>query len=129
MARAASKRPSRPYRRNDEAPDAAGRGSGSGGKAVACGGGSGGVSGRSEGRRASFGSDWPERGSGALVFINLQKRLLSSIEAFARTKVIGITQPGRKVLRPGEEPGWSEEEGTGEQKFKKRSTKGETMPK
>jgi hypothetical protein len=50
-------------------------------------------------------------------------------KVIGHTKVIGITQPGRKVLRPGEEPGWPEEEGTGEQKFKKRSTKGETMPK
>jgi hypothetical protein len=35
------------------------------------------------------------------------------------TKVIGLTQPGKKVIRPGQEPKWSETEGTGPPSRKK----------
>jgi hypothetical protein len=50
-------------------------------------------------------------------------------KVIGHTKLIGLTQPGQKVLRPGEEPSWSEEEGTGGTEFKKRRLKGETKPK
>jgi hypothetical protein len=43
------------------------------------------------------------------------------------TKVIGLTQPGRKSLDPGEAPYWSEHEGSTE--FKKPKKKAGTKPK
>jgi Domain of unknown function (DUF4157) len=33
-------------------------------------------------------------------------------KVIGHTKVIGLTQPGRKVIRPGQEPDWPESEGT-----------------
>lgn len=45
------------------------------------------------------------------------------------TKIIGLTRPGEKTLKPGEEPYWSETEGTGETEYKKRSLKSTTKPK
>lgn len=39
------------------------------------------------------------------------------------TKIIGLTQPGRRALKPGEEPHWSETEGVGGTEMKKRGSK------
>ena len=33
-------------------------------------------------------------------------------KVIGHTKIIGVTQPGRKVIRPGQEPDWPESEGT-----------------
>ncbi len=45
------------------------------------------------------------------------------------TKSIGLTQPGRKVVKPGEEPDWPESEGAGESPAKKPSVGAEQKPK
>lgn len=39
------------------------------------------------------------------------------------TKLIGLTQPGKKVLRPGEEPSWEDSEGAGGTEMKKGGQK------
>ena len=40
-------------------------------------------------------------------------------KVIGHTKIIGLTQPGKKVLRPGEEPYWSESEGDSGTEFKR----------
>ena len=40
-------------------------------------------------------------------------------KVIGHTKIIGLTQPGKKVLKPGQEPDWSESEGTGQPSPKK----------
>jgi len=40
-------------------------------------------------------------------------------KVIGHTQLIALTQPGRKTIRPGEEPSWSETEGTGAQSPKK----------
>ncbi|HMQ53157.1 MAG TPA: DUF4157 domain-containing protein [Anaerolineae bacterium] len=50
-------------------------------------------------------------------------------KVIGHTKVIGLSQPGQKSLKPGQEPTWSETEGVGDVKFKKEKTKGHNMPK
>lgn len=50
-------------------------------------------------------------------------------KVIGHTKIIGLTQPGQKSLKPGQEPTWSETEGVGDVKYKKEKTKGHNMPK
>ena len=40
-------------------------------------------------------------------------------KVIGHTKIIGLSQPGQKTVKPGEEPGWPESEGSEEPQAKK----------
>ena len=50
-------------------------------------------------------------------------------KVIGHTKVIGLTQPGQKVLEPGEEPYWPESEGAGDAEAKKPGKTATQKPK
>jgi hypothetical protein len=50
-------------------------------------------------------------------------------KVIGHTKVIGLTQPGKKVLKPGENPDWSETEGVGGTSPKKPGKPATAKPK
>lgn len=50
-------------------------------------------------------------------------------QVIGHTKVIGLTQPGKKVLKPGKDPNWSETEGVGGTNPKFSNKSATTKPK
>jgi hypothetical protein len=64
------------------------------------------------------------RGKTGQEFAKASTRFWRS-KVIGHTKIIGLTQPGKKVLKPGEEPYWPESEGAGPTEYKKKDIYGE----